>query len=141
MLQCAIGVFKFNAVTEIMEKNEFTTIRKKLAKTQKELSELLGTSLKAVSSYEQGWRNIPVHVERQLLFLLAQKNNTGKYVCWDIRQCSEEVKQSCPAWEFNAGHLCWFISGTVCNNDVKKNWAEKITVCRKCPVFKAQMDL
>mgnify|MGYP001822735688 FL=1 len=50
-----------------MEKNEFTTIRKKLAKTQKELSELLGTSLKAVSSYEQGWRNIPVHVERQLL--------------------------------------------------------------------------
>ena len=81
-----------------MEKSEFTTIRKKLAKTQKELSELLGTSLKAVSSYEQGWRNIPVHVERQLLFLLAQKNNTGKHICWDIRQCSEEVKQSCPAW-------------------------------------------
>ncbi len=39
------------------------------------------------------------------------------------------------------GHLCWFINGTVCNNDVKKNWAEKISVCRKCPVFKAQLDL
>ena len=124
-----------------MEKNEFTTIRKRLAKTQKELSELLGTSLKAVSSYEQGWRNVPGHVERQLLFLLAQKNNTGKHVCWDIRECSEEVKKSCPAWEFNAGHLCWFISGTICQNDVKKNWEDKIAVCKQCPVFKAQMDV
>ena len=113
MLQCVIGNDSvLQRLRFTMEKSEFSTIRKKLAKTQKELSELLGTSLKAVSSYEQGWRNIPVHVERQLLFLLAQKNNTGKYICWDIRQCSEEVKQTCPAWEFNAGHLCWFISGT-----------------------------
>ena len=119
-----------------MEKNEFTTIRKKLAKTQKELSELLGTSLKAVSSYEQGWRNIPVHVERQLLFLLAQKNNTGRQVCWDIRQCSEEVRQTCPAWEFNAGHLCWFINGTICDGTVHDSWKDKMELCRTCNVFK-----
>jgi len=124
-----------------MEKNEFITIRKRLTKTQKELSELLGVSLKAISSYEQGWRNIPVHVERQLLFLLAQKNNTGKKVCWDIRQCHDEVKESCPAWEFNGGHLCWFINGTICNSDAKKSWKEKIAVCRSCSVFQSQLNL
>ena len=124
-----------------MEKTEFIAIRKRLAKTQRELSELLGVSLKAISSYEQGWRNIPVHVERQLLFLLAQKNNRFSQDCWDVRQCSEEVKQNCPAWEFNAGHLCWFINGTICDNEVMKSWESKIAVCRKCPVFKAQVNL
>ena len=124
-----------------MEKTEFIAIRKRLAKTQRELSELLGVSLKAISSYEQGWRNIPVHVERQLLFLLSQKNNKIAESCWDIRQCSDEVKQNCPAWEFNAGHLCWFINGTICNSDVQKSWQEKIAICRKCPVFKSQLNL
>jgi hypothetical protein len=124
-----------------MDKNEFTTIRKRLTKTQKELAALLGISLKAISSYEQGWRNIPGHVERQLLFLLAQKNGGAAGNCWDIRQCSEETKQSCPAWEFNAGNLCWFISGTICEQDVKKTWQEKIKVCRTCQVFKSQLDL
>ncbi len=124
-----------------MEKKEFITIRKRLHKTQKELSALLGVSLKAISSYEQGWRNIPVHVERQLLLLLSQKNNTSQQLCWDIRQCSDEVKKSCPAWEFNAGHLCWFISGTICNSDTRKSWEDKLHVCRTCPVFTSQMKL
>lgn len=124
-----------------MEKSEFITIRKRLTKTQKQLSELLGVSLKAISSYEQGWRNIPVHVERQLLFLLSKKNNTAKKACWDIKQCPDEVKESCPAWEFNGGHLCWFISGSICNSDKKKSWEEKISVCRTCPVFKSQLNL
>jgi DNA-binding XRE family transcriptional regulator len=123
-----------------MDKNEFITIRKRLRKTQKELSALLGVSLKAISSYEQGWRNIPVHVERQLLLLLSQKNNAGQQLCWDIRQCSDEVKKSCPAWEFNAGHLCWFISGTICNSDTRKSWEDKLRVCRTCPVFTSQMQ-
>lgn len=124
-----------------MDKEEFITIRKRLRKTQKELSALLGVSLKAISSYEQGWRNIPVHVERQILLLLSQKNNTGQQLCWDIRQCSEEVKTSCPAWEFNAGRLCWFISGTICNSDTRKSWVDKLRVCRACPVFTSQMNL
>jgi len=68
-----------------MENSDFLDIRKRLGKTQKELAALLGTSLKAVSSYEQGWRGIPTHVERQILFLLSQKmrqqqppKNSGK---------------------------------------------------------------
>ena len=49
-----------------MDSNEFKSFRKKLNKTQKQMSQLLGTSLKAIHSYEQGWRTIPPAVERQL---------------------------------------------------------------------------
>jgi DNA-binding XRE family transcriptional regulator len=52
-----------------MDKSEFKFFRKKLNKTQKQMAELLGTSLKAIHSYEQGWRTVPVHVERQVYFL------------------------------------------------------------------------
>ena len=123
-----------------MDKDEFISIRKRLAKTQKELGLLLGVSLKAISSYEQGWRNIPAHVERQLLFLLSRKHDGSPPNCWDVRHCPDEVKQACPAWEFKAGNLCWFINGTICHCDVKKNWQEKIEICRACPVFKAQLN-
>jgi len=42
------------------------------------MAQLLGTSLKAIQSFEQGWRNIPVHIERQMLFLLASMNTQNK---------------------------------------------------------------
>lgn len=134
-------VYSLSRTAAVMEKNEFISIRKKLGKTQKDLSELLGISLKAISSYEQGWRNIPGHVERQLLYLAAKKSDVKARNCWDILQCPEEVKRHCPAWEFKSGSLCWFINGTICNRKAMKNWQEKITVCRACPVFKAQFDL
>ncbi|MCX5879496.1 MAG: transcriptional regulator, partial [Deltaproteobacteria bacterium] len=54
-----------------MRNSEFSRIRGYLGKTQNELAQLLGTSLKAIQSFEQGWRRIPVHAERQVLFLLA----------------------------------------------------------------------
>ncbi len=44
-----------------MEKKELAKIRNYLGKTQKQMAQLLGTSLKAIKSYEQGWRNIPVY--------------------------------------------------------------------------------
>ena len=63
-----------------MEKKIFTQMRKHLGKTQKELAELLGVSVKSVSSYEQGWRNIPPHVERQLYSSTPEEERvlTGK---------------------------------------------------------------
>ncbi|MEN8143025.1 MAG: helix-turn-helix transcriptional regulator, partial [Thermodesulfobacteriota bacterium] len=45
-----------------MDSKEFLKARKLLNKTQKHLSELLGISIKAVHSYEQGWRKVPSHV-------------------------------------------------------------------------------
>jgi len=124
-----------------MDKKEFIAIRKRLSRTQKELAELLGTSLKAISSYEQGWRNIPVHVERQVLFLLSRLHHQECPACWDILKCPESRRQACPAWQFHSGDLCWFINGTLCARSPVKSWEEKIAVCRKCPVLKKQLSL
>ena len=121
-----------------MDSTKFKQLRKKIGKTQKELAELLGTSLKAICSYEQGWRSIPTHVERQIYFLLSRKahpNNTQRD-CWDILDCPEERKHKCPAWEFRSGKLCWFINGTICECKSRKTWAEKIEICRDCAVTK-----
>jgi hypothetical protein len=120
-----------------MNSDEFTAMRKNLGKTQKQMAELLGTSLKAVHSYEQGWRNVPAHAERQLLFLFSRKqeHETKRRPCWTIRDCPPELKLRCPAWEFQAGKLCWFINGTICEGIVHKDWREKMKQCRDCDVF------
>lgn len=121
-----------------MDSKEFIDLRKKLEKTQKELSSLLGISLKAVCSYEQGWRKIPSHVERQLIFLLVKKIHPQQESinCWELRQCPEETREQCPAWEFNSGNFCWFISGTICENTTHTSWDKKMKVCKKCIVMK-----
>ena len=51
-----------------MDSKKFTNVRKKLNRTQKEMAEMLGTSIKTVHSYEQGWRKVPGHIERQAFF-------------------------------------------------------------------------
>ena len=121
-----------------MDKQEFSAIRKKLNKTQKQMAQLLGVSIKAVHSYEQGWRTVPPAVERQMFFLVSRSNADGKPKtnCWEARNCPEEVKMGCPAWEFHSGDLCWFINGTVCHGSTHKTWKEKMALCRKCNVFK-----
>ena len=124
-----------------MKNKEFQSLRKQLSKTQKQLSQLLGTSLRAVQSFEQGWRRIPTHVERQLFFLVSMKLRSNKEVhpCWSIRKCPLQVRQGCPAWEFNSGHFCWFINGTLCVGRAQDSWAKKMNICRKCEVFIAAM--
>ncbi|MFH1156171.1 MAG: helix-turn-helix transcriptional regulator [Pseudomonadota bacterium] len=120
-----------------MEKSQFKEIRGRLGKTQKEMAQLIGTSIKAVHSYEQGWRKIPHHVEKQLLFLLSRVCRSTKPGddCWNILNCSQEKRENCPAWEFNSGDLCWFINGTNCSGRVHKTWEDKIEECRACKVF------
>ena len=120
-----------------MDTEVFMRARKKLGKTQKQLAELLGTSLKAVHSYEQGWRSVPAHVERQLFFLVSRMGPSHKErkPCWTIKKCPPERKRECPAWEFRAGRLCWFINGTICEGVVQKDWHEKMKICRGCKVL------
>ncbi len=120
-----------------MKREEFVLARKALGKTQKQMSELLGTSLKAIHSYEQGWRQVPVHVERQMYFLLSRKRgrSQGKKPCWVIKHCPRERKVQCPAWEFRAGKLCWFINGTICQGEPLRDWNEKMKICRNCEVL------
>ena len=122
-----------------MTSKEFVRIRKELGKTQKEMAELLGASIKSVHSYEQGWRRIPGHVERQVFFLLANKSKAANRIrpCWEIKSCPTERKEACPAWEFHAGNFCWFINGTICECKARKTWREKIALCRRCRVLLA----
>ena len=123
-----------------MTRNDFLAARKKLGKTQKQLAELLGASIKAIHSYEQGWRSVPAHVERQVFFLLSRQrdgeNKPGPKPCWTLKNCPAERRQQCPAWEFRAGTLCWFINGTICECQAQKNWQEKMKICRQCEVLK-----
>ncbi|RZB33877.1 MAG: hypothetical protein SRB2_03270 [Desulfobacteraceae bacterium Eth-SRB2] len=57
-------------------KKELAEVRGRLGKTQKQISQLIDTSLKAIKNFEQGWRNIFLYIEKQILFLLAMKNTT-----------------------------------------------------------------
>ena len=122
-----------------MESIDFKSYRKKLSKTQKQMAHLLGTSLKAIHSYEQGWRTIPPAVERQMLFLISQKlRKTNRSTpCWRVKKCDPKQKKQCPAWEFKSGNLCWFINGTICDGSVHENWNEKMKICRSCEVFRS----
>lgn len=124
-----------------MEKRDFSKIRLYLGKTQNQMARLLGVSLKAIQSFEQGWRNIPVHIERQVLFLLAMKKSAPKRVipCWVIKKCPKEKKRNCPAWEFQAGHLCWFINGTICYGEAQESWRKKMEMCQQCTVFQTML--
>jgi len=130
---------KFLTVSgNVLEKEAFVTIRKKLGRTQKQLAELLGVSLKAIHSYEQGWRKIPLHIERQLWFLIYQKKNKkGKKTkpCWERKSC--EMKDECPAWEFQCGDMCWFVCGTKCECTKNIDVRDKMVICRKCKILKA----
>jgi DNA-binding transcriptional regulator YiaG len=130
------SIFSFKKALDL-NRREFGFLRQNLQKTQKQMAILLGTSLKAVQSFEQGWRKVPMHIERQLLFLLSTKRMTqgNSCSCWDIRNCPPEVREVCPAWEFNVGGLCWFINGTICLGKVQGSWTKKMKVCRKCEVF------
>ena len=120
-----------------MDKIEFKSFRNKLDKTQKQMAQLLGTSLKAIHSYEQGWRTIPPAVERQMYFLISrkQKSVNGNKPCWRIKNCPPAQKKQCPAWEFKSGTLCWFINGTICEVEIHSTWNEKMKICRSCDVF------
>ncbi len=121
-----------------MESKDFLTARKRLQKTQKEMGELLGSSIKAVHSYEQGWRSIPPHVERQVYFLLSRQRDLHEnppQACWTVKKCPPSRKKKCPAWEFRAGKMCWFINGTICECQARKNWKEKMAICKQCEVL------
>lgn len=119
-----------------MESADFSSVRLKLGKTQKQMAQLLGKSVKTIHSYEQGLRKIPPQVERQI-FLLLQRSatNKGKKPCWVVKKCPTKLKKQCPAWEFNSGDLCWFLGGTLCDGNVHKTWPEKRKYCLSCEIL------
>ncbi len=120
-----------------MDSQEFVQIRDYLSKTQDQLARLLSVSLRAIQSYEQGWRNIPAGVERQLLYLLSLKRSKDDSAkpCWEITDCPDEWRVHCTAWEHKVGNLCWFVNGTYCKGKFNDNWEQKMETCRQCEAF------
>jgi len=122
-----------------VEKEEFVEARTRLDKTQKEMSQLLGVSVKAIYSYEQGWRSVPTHVERQIFFLLSRKRGARDLSkakpCWTVKKCPPKRRRECPAYEYNAGKFCWLVNGTICECKAQKNWKAKMKICRECAVM------
>ncbi|MEW6078562.1 MAG: two-CW domain-containing protein [Thermodesulfobacteriota bacterium] len=131
-----------NFLEKTVTGQDFSDLRKRFGKTQKQMAQLLGVSIKAVHSYEQGWRSVPDHVEKQLLLLAVSGHGRGvrQRECWVVNKCPAQIRRQCPAWEFNRGTLCWLINGTICHGTIHKTWKEKIRVCRSCPVLTSLLD-
>jgi DNA-binding transcriptional regulator YiaG len=112
-------------------------IREILNRTQIELARALGVSEKAVQSYEQGWRTIPIRVMIQLLVLLAlYRRQTMKDVpCWKIRRCKPEIRKDCPGFTVGLGQFCWFIGAKNCVPD-RSLFKKGILPCMNCDVIK-----
>lgn len=125
-----------------MNSKEFSQIRRILGKTQKQLAQLLCVSIKAIQSFEQGWRKVPSHIEREMLFLLSLKRQENRSIrdCWDIIECPGEQRGNCIVWELKAGHFCWLINGTYCRGEIQNSWEAKIALCRKCEVYRQVLD-
>lgn len=112
-------------------------IREIMERTQAELATALGVSVKAVQSYEQGWRRVPVRVMIQLLVLLAlyRKRSMDDVPCWEIRQCDASRRDTCPSFTVGRGQFCWFIGTQECR---RAGTGKKgpILPCMDCMVVK-----
>jgi len=110
-------------------------IRKILGRTQTELANALGISEKAVQSYEQGWRDVPVRVVIQLLVLLAlyRKQTLDDVPCWEIRKCLQAHRDRCTSFTVGRGQFCWFIGSKDCRPPEPET-PDSILPCMDCPV-------
>jgi DNA-binding XRE family transcriptional regulator len=95
-------------------------IREIMGRTQAELGATMGVSSKAVQSYEQGWRQVPVRVMVQLLVLLAlyRRQTMEDVPCWEVRRCPAMSRERCSAFAIGRGQFCWYIGSKDCAPDV-----------------------
>lgn len=121
-----------------MNKNDFSDIRHLLGKTQNQMARILLLSPKAIQSFEQGWRDIPSDVARQMLLLehLKKCPEGNHRSCWEIKNCSDEWKKKCIVWDLQIKNHCWFFNGIYCQGEVHRDWEAKMKVCRVCEMYK-----
>lgn len=127
-----------------MDRQQFSQIRRYLGKSQGQLARLLCISPKTIQSFEQGFRHIPSHVERQMLLFLSLKRLSSDAIvapCWEIKKCPNEWRENCIVWELKARYFCWFINGTYCQGQMQENWDKKIEVCRECEVYQSMIPV
>ncbi len=110
-------------------------IRAEMGLSQSELGGLAGISSRAIQSYEQEWRRPSELVERMLLLLLVAHRNgarLSRFRCWEREACPPGVRKRCIAHVARQGHLCWFLTGTMCKGQRQKSWSHKLRLCLDC---------
>ena len=120
-----------------MDHVEFADLRQGLSITKRQLSHLLGVSLKSVRNYERGRKAIPANVAQQLLSLRSMKQGMDRHGNSNLREtgCSSEQRLSCPAWELRIGHVSWVIDASVYHGISPNSWADKMPSCRNCSML------
>lgn len=117
-----------------MDSATFSRLRRLMRRSQRELADVLGVSVKAVESYEQGWRRVPANIERILYFLLFKLNEDslqGEEDCWVATKCPDSQRENCVAALAKEGRFCWFFTGRLCSTAARGE-AES---CYSCSVF------
>lgn len=112
---------------------ELKGIRRVLGWNQEEMARLLGISCRALQSYEQGWRPLPLRVQQALallVYLHYRRNNRKPAPCWRVRRCPAAERRRCPVHQLRAGDVCWMIAGGRCETN------KSMTTCRACPVMR-----
>jgi DNA-binding XRE family transcriptional regulator len=114
-------------------------VRNELDLSQSRFADLLGVSARTVQACEQGWRNPSAAVEKSALLLLLAKRHGEQFrefECWSTMNCSGEKREKCLAYLTHQGHLCWLLSGNICQGRRVECWADKKAFCEMCAFFK-----
>jgi len=117
---------------------DLKALRQTVGLGQSELADMLGVSVRAVQSCEQGWRNPGPAVEKAALLLLMVHHHgpkTGTHTCWETVQCPEQERRSCLVYRSRQGHLCWLLTGHICKGVRLHTWAGKKKLCSECDFF------
>ena len=111
-------------------------IRCSLDMTQATLAKTLGISIRAIQSYEQGWRETPTPVMMQLLVLAAAYRSSaiGEKPCWEVTGCPAVKQLQCPC-RHTSGSLCWLVSGRMCGT-TEKDEPVSLETCLDCHVVR-----
>jgi len=111
------------------------TVRDALGMTQADLARTLRVSVRAVQSYEQGWRVLPAPLAVQLLTLLAVHKGHTEHgqPCWKSTKCSAVAREKCPSFHLAGGRFCWLIAGDTCCGRVPQKGDTSLP-CLSCPV-------
>ena len=69
-----------------------------------------------------------------LLLVVAHRHGArlSRFRCWEQKECSPGVRERCIAYVTRQGHLCWFLTGTMCEGERQKSWRDKMRVCLDC---------
>jgi hypothetical protein len=53
----------------------------------------------------------------------------SRFRCWERKKCPPGVRERCIAYVTSQGHLCWFLTGTICEGRRQKSWSDNMRLC------------